>query len=328
MTRLPPWLFLLLLLAWPAAAAGPLPAVAEPAPAAAERAQLVLRGNLAQVDAYLTQAFASVRRSAAQMALRLQPAGERLLGALALLLLAWTGLRNALAGAPLNQSLADVAGILLVGSALYGALARWGWLAGVVEQSFDYLAVQLRGAPLRGGEAAQAAALALDPALSILATAVRLPASLLPTELLLWGLALALKLAVVLVALLCGGIYVSMYLLSVCLFAVAVALGPVMLPWLLGGPFGFLFDGWLRFLVSAALYKLLGVVFIVLAGALRDPIAAASTAAAGAGGEGVDLAGTAGALLLCVALATLMLQIPGIARTLAGGRAWRSGGWL
>ncbi len=303
-------------------------ASAAPDPTAGERSQLVVQANLTELDRYLEAGFVAVARTGSVIGGRLRPAGLRLLGMLALCSIAWSGLRHVLAGSEPNRLVGELVGQILLIAALYAALDRWGALMGVVEASFAQLGALAAGGALSTHEAAQGVLLVLDPAIAILGSAVRLPASILPTELVLWAAAFALKLAVVVVALVCGAIYAGMYLVCLCMLSIAVALGPVMLPWLLVGPLSFLFDGWLRFTLTAALYKLLGVVIITLAGSLREPIVAASVAAARGSSESLNLAAAAGALLLCVGLAFLMLQIPVIARALSSGKPWRSTGWF
>ena len=71
-----------------------------------------------------------------------------------------------------------------------------------------------------------------------------------------------MKLLIVAFILFSGLVYIAMYIISMVLFYVAAALGPVMIPWVLFEPMSFLFDGWVRFVISASLYKVVGLVMI------------------------------------------------------------------
>jgi TrbL/VirB6 plasmid conjugal transfer protein len=317
-----PALLLALILMLPVAVRGQSPA-APGAAVAQEHSRLIVRASMTELDGYLEAGFAALQRRASAMAGRLRPAGLRLLSGLSLCALAWTGLRTLLGHGAGSQMLAEGLGRMALIAILYGLIDRWPAAPALLDQSMTQLAALASGGPLGPHEVVQGVGLALDPAIAILATAVKLPASVLPTELVFWAVALLLKLAVALVALACGAVYISTYAVGLCLLSLATALGPVILPWLLVGPLSFLATGWLRFTLGAALYKLLAVLVIVLAGSLREPIAAASQAAATGSSETVNLAATTGALLLVVVLARIMLQIPQVARGLCAGSEWR-----
>ncbi|MDE3207821.1 MAG: type IV secretion system protein [Pseudomonadota bacterium] len=122
-------------------------------------------------------------------------------------------------------------------------------------------------------------------------------------------------------------IYVVLYAMSQMMLTVGVVLGPVFIPWLLLPAMSFMFEGWLRFMIVAGLYKVVGYVVI----ALMAPVfhfmvnwSASVSPGAGLGGLsfGGDSMSAAFVLLLMSGLVGyFMLSIPNLAQGLVSGSA-------
>lgn len=130
---------------------------------------------------------------------------------------------------------------------------------------------------------------------------------------------------IVVVILICGAIFIAQFIITQILLKLALIIMPVMVPWMIFSRTEFLFDGWLRFFISAGLQKVVGAFFLsitlnLLEGATQ--IAATAEGAAGALGAYTLV------LILCVVVAYLMLQIPQIAAALISGHGGHGGGWL
>jgi hypothetical protein len=65
------------------------------------------------------------------------------------------------------------------------------------------------------------------------------------------------------ITLLAGGVlFVGIYIYSMMLFAVGMMLGPIMLPWTLLKPFSFVGEGWIKYMVMAGFYRVVGMAII------------------------------------------------------------------
>jgi hypothetical protein len=107
--------------------------------------------------------------------------------------------------------------------------------------------------------------------------------------------------------------------MSMTLLSIAFALGPVFLPWLLLRPASFLFDGWLRFTLVAALYQVVGILVVTLASRLHEPMMEGLDGAVDAASGTFNFYYFVAAFLLSGVSAMLMLQAPGIANGLVSG---------
>lgn len=75
---------------------------------------------------------------------------------------------------------------------------------------------------------------------------------------------IALKLIAMAIVFLTGGVMLGQYIVSQILMSIAIVLAPIFMPWLIWEQARFLFDGWLKFFIKAGLYKVVGVVMLVL----------------------------------------------------------------
>lgn len=128
-------------------------------------------------------------------------------------------------------------------------------------------------------------------------------------------------LALVFMVLLITAFILAVFMAEV-LFGLAMAVGPIMVPWLIWQRTEFLFDSWLRFMLAACFTK---VVAFFMVGATAGLIAAVRTVS-----DKVDVASASdylavdeiNALIVCIVSAVgafMMWQVPSIAGQLVGG---------
>lgn len=125
-------------------------------------------------------------------------------------------------------------------------------------------------------------------------------------------------LGIVMVGLLIAGfLYVVFGMSAMIMLNIAVIMAPIMIPWIVLERTSFLFDGWLRFLIAAALTK---VVMGLLLG-FGDAAFAGMAAHLGSGASGAlgVLPSAIAMLVLTLVLLALMQQAPQIASTLISG---------
>ena len=114
-------------------------------------------------------------------------------------------------------------------------------------------------------------------------------------------------------------------LTSLIMVALAMAVGPIFIPFLVLGKSSFLFDGWLKFLINACLTK------VIVALLLGIGIAAISSAATPQAGGVIEVGDMIGKLLAALAISgvigTLMMSAPGIASAITSGGAINTDGF-
>jgi hypothetical protein len=116
--------------------------------------------------------------------------------------------------------------------------------------------------------------------------------------------------------------YLAVIFMAEVMFGISMALGPILVPWLIWRRTEFLFDGWLKFTLAAAFTKIVAMIMIgVVASAITvvRELADSITAVSGAELIAVD---EMAAFLMCVVAAVgafLMWQAPSIAQALLSG---------
>lgn len=122
-------------------------------------------------------------------------------------------------------------------------------------------------------------------------------------------------------------VYLFVILMADVLVAIGLTLGPIMIPFYLMPVLSFLFDGWLRFMITAGFYKLVATVMLALTYNLVKELETTSTALANPGNvlTGGVWVGDMASLSLAVVIALLsflmMWQVPTIAGALTQGSA-------
>jgi len=136
--------------------------------------------------------------------------------------------------------------------------------------------------------------------------------------------------ATVVIMYLAAGVYFVVYASSALLLAIGVGLGPLFLPWFVFRPTRGFFDGWIRFVAQAGLYKVVGAMLLVLTGPMIDklkefmlqiyPPGGGQTLAQTAAFNSTLIAGSTMICLIAILIAGMMAMAPFIASALMGGK--------
>jgi hypothetical protein len=113
----------------------------------------------------------------------------------------------------------------------------------------------------------------------------------------------------------CAAIAAGSFLLADVSLAIATGLGPVFYVWALWRPTEFLFQGWLKFLLTAAIQKLMVGVMATLVAAVVSSLGSLSATLTH---QFTDLVAYAGVLLVGVISAHLMRSAAGLASSIVG----------
>lgn len=263
--------------------------------------------------------------------------GRVLAGLLLVIVIAWDGIIGVLAGSGANEFLSKLIKHTITAGFVAAMLS--GVLVEPINKSFDAMADKIGGGKTSIGGAVS----------SIQKTAVTIwsgkPKAASPTDekiladgmvaswwnnltgggLTQMALEFIMSALIVIVILISGAIFIAQFLITQILLKLALIIMPVMVPWMIFNKTEFLFDGWLRFFLTAGMQKVVGAFFFSITLAMLEgaaTIAAASQSPAGALGTYTLV------LILCVVVAWLMLQIPQIAAGLISGHGGHGGGML
>jgi hypothetical protein len=236
---------------------------------------------------------------------------------LAGLSLVWTGLKTALERPPLGLLAGELLTLFFTAGLLFALLDHWGTVTDAIVAGAADVSRQVSGNVHDGPAAILGVQRILDAAF-LLWEHAGLGLGSLSDPMTALG-TLLFKLAVALLLLLCGCIYLGIYLMSMILLSIAFALGPVFLPWLLLRPASFLFDAWLRFTLVAALYQVVGILVVTLVSRMHEPMMEGMGSAIDTASGTFNFYYFAAAFLLSGVSAMLMLQVPSIANALVSG---------
>jgi hypothetical protein len=313
-------LFLLACMAgapWPDAQAAVVPGMAAEDPADRRHEGPVVSGNRGDFDRALRAPVEGMIAAAATIHRRLVPWGLDLLALLAGLSLVWTGLKTALERPPLGLLAGELLTLFFTAGLLFALLDHWGTVTDAIVAGAADVSRQVSGNVHDGPAAILGVQRILDAAF-LLWEHAGLGLGSLSDPMTALG-TLLFKLAVALLLLLCGCIYLGIYLMSMNLLSIAFALGPVFLPWLLLRPASFLFDGWLRFTLVAALYQVVGIIVVTLVSRMHEPVMEGMGSAFDGESGTFNFYYFVAAFLLSGVSAMLMLQVPSIANALVSG---------
>jgi hypothetical protein len=139
------------------------------------------------------------------------------------------------------------------------------------------------------------------------------------TDLLLYFPAIMYGMLLKLVAVVFLGLMMVAYLLAIfmsqALFGIGMSLGPILVPWLIWQRTEFLFDGWLKFMIIAAMTKLVAALMISM---VTGSVAVDSSPL---GLAKVDMAVAYMIAIVAAIGAFMMWQVQGIAQALISGGA-------
>lgn len=129
------------------------------------------------------------------------------------------------------------------------------------------------------------------------------------------GIGMLVKIVVAFILFGCAAIAAGSFLLADVSLAIATGLGPVFYVWALWRPTEFLFQGWLKFLLTAAIQKLMVGVMATLVAAVVSSLGSLSATLTH---QFTDLIAYAGVLLVGVISAHLMRSAAGLASSIVG----------
>jgi type IV secretion system protein TrbL len=150
-----------------------------------------------------------------------------------------------------------------------------------------------------------------------------------PGGAIIWVLGLCFKLLTALIFLACGAFAAGVFLVAKLSVAIAVGLGPLLFVWGIWQPTAFLFNGWLKFLITAAMQK---VIVVLIAGFIGSALTELTSLSQLLNNSTADIIAYSAMLLFSVLCAMLMWKSPGIATGLLSGHggldlsAWKVGG--
>ena len=310
------------MLAWCTAGALPQAQAAAPGPTLedpADRRQEgpVVSGDRSDLDRGLRAPVEGMVAAAATIHRRLLPWGLNLLALLTGLSLVWMGLKAALERPPPGMLIGDLLTLSFTAGILFALLDHWGAVTEAIVGGAAVVSREVSGNIHEGPAAIQGVQRIFDAAFMLWEHPSVGIGSLLNAATALHTL--LFKFAVTLLLLLCGCIYLGIYLMSMTLLSIAFALGPVFLPWLLVRPASFLFDGWLRFTLVAALYQVIGILVVTLVSRLHEPMMEGMGSAIDPASGTFNFFYFFAACVLSGVSAMLMLQVPSIANALVSG---------
>lgn len=147
--------------------------------------------------------------------------------------------------------------------------------------------------------------------------------SITPQNMLRLLMKLLLGLIVIVILGITLGVYVLVNLLGDILVFLGLAIGPILIPWLLWEASEFLFNGWLKFMVAAGLIKVAAAAMLKLTQGVLEGLTTASkvVGASMLTDASIDILASVLMVLFAVFIAWLMLRVPDIANGLVSGHA-------
>ena len=151
--------------------------------------------------------------------------------------------------------------------------------------------------------------------------------SLSPINLIKLLLKLFLGLIVILILTLTLGIYVLVNLLGDILVFIGLAIGPILIPWLLWEASEFLFNGWLKFMIAAGLIKVVSAAMLKLTQGVLDGLTEATKVIGDSmlTDAGIDILASVLMVLFAGFVGVLMWMVPNISNGLVSGNISVSG---
>ncbi|MDN0082487.1 type IV secretion system protein [Crenobacter sp. SG2305] len=300
----------------------------------------------------ITTALESIVNQSHQLTGVMAGFGTTLVGTLLLLVLSWEGVKIAMEMSDINETIAKLVGKVMIVSitlllfdnydAYFGyngylfdgfnqISARFGAgdiidlgkkaIESFLEMAGNIIGLSVAPDPNSAQTSTDPSALSLAMSGEFLKAAAGLIDKL---------VALIIRSAAAIVAVIAGAIYVAQMVLADMAVVIGVIIGPIMIPWLMLPATSFLFDGWLRFMIVAGMWKVVGaVVFKITSGAITSLSAAIAHTDTYAKDYGTLTLMSLGLLIATVILAFLMSKIPDFANSLVsgGGVSGISGRW-
>lgn len=248
--------------------------------------------------------------------LLLIPDGQSLLIAIAGMVLAWNAVLWILGGSLEDILKSFITFVLMWGLAKY-ALDNYTSLTSTIGAGFDYIAAKLGVDPyaflvtlFKSAIAPMEAVNKLVEDMSIMEWANNF-FSLIVVAILAGIVSIAIFVV--------GAIVTAVIAVSQVLFAIAVVLGPILIPFMLLPPLSGLATGWLNYLIYTGFVKVVGVVMIVFMSGFTESLLKMTYSTE----NGLDWGGYVGATVIVVLMAFLATMIMEIASGIVGGSPLR-----
>lgn len=275
----------------------------------------------------IAQIYLAVTQHAAGMAPRLIDAGVALMQGLMVIMIVWRLLPLLLDADPPNTVMAEMIRLGLLAGIGYYSITGIADTGLRIIEGFDWIATKLTGEQA-GADALSAGMAQILHIGQNLINSYQWPKpsgiTEFVTQIPAYLVASMFKVVTILAVLFTGALMGGYFIVSQILAGIALALGPVMLPFYLVPALEFIANGWLRFLIAACMYRLIGVVMLSFINAMTGTLAAVAQAA-GQSTPGmantIDLVGAAVILFVAVVVAMLVMQIPTIANGIVSGSA-------
>lgn len=248
--------------------------------------------------------------------------GKKIAAVLCALVISWTVVKNWVMGKGFMSMLGDILpATVMAGLAIFAMEANLGQL---ISASVNKVATSV--APGSGSDGLTIMAALAQSAFSVFdLTPVQMPGM---TDIGGWIMILigyAAKLVAAVIILGSGAVAAGSYILADVSVAIATGLGPVLYVWAIWKPTEFLFNGWLKFLLTAAFQKLIVAFMASLVGSVVGSIGAMSPLLRN---STADFIAYAGLMLIGFVSAYLMTKAPEIGRGLISGAGGLSlSGW-
>lgn len=292
----------------------------------------------AQIKDIITEPLNLILTSADGLVSTMTGHGSTLLGAIMSAVLAWEGIKIAMEVSSINEAVAKLVNLILIVSItflLFDNYDSYFGRTGYLMSGFDTIA-----ASFGLGDLKTTISNAVTDFMSMAGQIMGIGNAKPPAEEKSWwesmkemteiGTALAtfvdwlpsliIRAAAALVTMLAGGIFVIQMLLSQLAVIIGVAIGPIMIPWMLIPATSFIFEGWLKFMITAGMWKVVGAIVFAIANPTIRSLAQKTYNTNGMESEFGTLTLMAlGILFVSVVIAVLMSKIQEIAQALVSG---------
>lgn len=266
----------------------------------------------------------------------LKGAGESILAMLFALVIAW-GLVKAMMGNGFNQFVEEMIVIFLYWGIVYAFLNAGG--IGAISSFIDSIASAFVGKDM--SKLSGALENSVNTGFSAIADIVSMPST--TTKFDMWEISkwipMAINSIVQLIAKIATGIivalalvtYIANIVISFASIALAIALAPIMVPFLIVPGTSFIFDGWLRFFITSCLMKVVGAFIMMITSKMMEKMVEVASK--------IDLPSNAdmfqlmsanfiiyiSLILIAMICASMMVMVPSLANGLVSGSGASAG---
>lgn len=272
----------------------------------------------------VAQIFGDLTAHGQQLAGKLQSAGIDLLTGLGVIVITWELLTGLLKQAGPGELLASILPTSLKIGVIAWIINDYTWFSSQILLGFDVVSGLLSGAQ-SGSSALQSAVASITMTAQNIwnsfGTSGEGPGFWDVVRGLAGSATFYLKLLLLATTLALAAIVGAFFILSQTLAGIALALGPIFLPWYIVQGMSWISNGWERYVLSACLMKVVGV---MLLGFIQSMTKTLMVAAQSYGDENAmvfDVVATVVVLTISLLMVYLSFQIPAIAQGLVSGSA-------